>query len=956
MDVRMYELTGKEACKKARAFRGHTEARPEFLEYIVVLNTTFRALMEGKIEPDREHVREHIAAQMIHQGIYTEKDDDVWEYYTSEPREEFLSVYEKYMDRKATPQFKVKVNDATEWLLRYKTSEKRPVQLYLPPVNIDAGHGLNVLTAPTMAIVDEIEKIIEVVAISFTTPKLVQKYLTHPETLGSVDNRAMYIKPYCLMLYARTMVPKNETWRVKGSIYYLRRKDDKAVIDEKGDHSKENELDFFAKKGGNIVTIEEDWDSSTPSFRTEHDIDFDPIIEEYVSGIEESECSEEDCKSCRNYPICKFEEAPLKLPILSEKEKGLSDIILSDVQADVVETEEGTVRVIAKAGSGKTTTICILVPVLLEKGVDPRKILVVTFTVKAAEEVKERITRYNNDFESGQDVKGVTIKTFDGLFSEIMEREYARFGYTANPAVTNNITRGRMIRNLVNRNPVRGLDYRNFTMNTRYVKGGYYVAAKAFDIIKKERLGPGDEDTLVLKMYRNARTSIRLETAEDLMKLYFIYEDEMKKENLIEYPDLINSVFEILHKDPYYFEDKGYEYVIIDEAQDTSPDQFQFAKTLYESPNWKMSVFVGDDGQAIYGFRGCTPDNLVHLEDFFADVKDYRMTDNYRSREAIVNYGNTLDSLNISGLKAKMVAHKEGGKVTVQGFFGKAERLDYIRRTVEDCLKRGYDLEDIFYLDYKRTGLLSVADMFKKVGVPTVVMSNEPLKDNSRITALRALARFVRDEEDTLDLSIFTNARIGGGLMEHTRAEQDDLNIESINLMRDYLSADEAHRKTEFLKLAEVINYNDDDIYRSFLDSLAREHDMAGVFGYIDDFAVFGEAESAKREGRFAGLRLFTVHGSKGLESPVVILDLTNFDGKDMPRRGPELEEKRRLHYVGATRAIDELYVIGNYVAFGSKGNYTLNQHLMEAYQCAGEDFPHETVNAVLTAKSTRKK
>lgn len=147
---------------------------------------------------------------------------------------------------------------------------------------------------------------------------------------------------------------------------------------------------------------------------------------------------------------------------------------------------------------------------------------------------------------------------------------------------------------------------------------------------------------------------------------------------------------------------------------------------------------------------------------------------------------------------------------------------------------------------------------------------------------------------------------------------------------------DEEKKKNDFLRMLETININD-EIYSSFLDILKRKPDLQSILNYCMDFARFGEKAEKRREIKCPGVVLTTAHSSKGMEFDTVFNSLSKYDNKDLIPESAEMEERRRLLYVSATRAKEELYITGKYIAYGGKECPSPNQFLREAFECAGE-------------------
>jgi ATP-dependent exoDNAse (exonuclease V) beta subunit len=193
-------------------------------------------------------------------------------------------------------------------------------------------------------------------------------------------------------------------------------------------------------------------------------------------------------------------------------------------------------------------------------------------------------------------------------------------------------------------------------------------------------------------------------------------------------------------------------------------------------------------------------------------------------------------------------------------------------------------------------------------------------------------------------MMVYVNAKVGGGMFEKDEAEIEEL-IDEGRLEAAMIDAKLPHEKKDaLLEVLKAIDHNDDEIYQQFLETLSRKT-FEKIVEYCNDFLVFGTKNEARREHDYPGVVLTTCHSSKGLEWPIVYASLSKFDSESKALHSGSvssikaLEEQRRLLFVTATRARDELYITGKYVAFGKKGNYKYNQFLSDSYTANGQIF-----------------
>jgi superfamily I DNA/RNA helicase len=239
---------------------------------------------------------------------------------------------------------------------------------------------------------------------------------------------------------------------------------------------------------------------------------------------------------------------------------------------------------------------------------------------------------------------------------------------------------------------------------------------------------------------------------------------------------------------------------------------------------------------------------------------------------------------------------------------------------------------------------MKMADLLGQENIPSVMLNPEPLLENSRVIAGISFCRAMQDNSDTLDSMVYANAKVGGTLMTATKEvleaaladAQSDL--ESVHAIPD-----ENGRKARLMELLEALD-DEDEVYESFLETLKRKP-MAKLFEYVNDFTRFGSAAAVRRTHSYPGVVLTTAHSSKGLEWPVVYNLLSKYETPEMNSRSPiadEIyEERKRLLFVSATRARDELIMTGQYLAYGNaKDGYRINTFLQKSMDIAESTQP----------------
>lgn len=734
---------------------------------------------------------------------------------------------------------------------------------------------------------------------------------------------------YAVLKYLRTFVKPDEDMHLKASIYWLRKNSDKhAGLD--GATKEVFSDDFFdLKAAGNIVSLEETWRSGKLENNPKQDWDsvFKPACIAFAKGLDETECTEKDCDACPYKSACKY-TTPVMHVNTATTSRHLADLSLTEAQEEVTMITQGFHRVNAGAGSGKTLVVSLLIATLIADGADPSKILAITFTVSAADELRERVRLYVEDYGCDpKEADKIRIMTFNAFGYECIKKDYAKLGFTAEPKVIDSVENFRIIANLLNSRPeIKGLDYRNFTMDMGYAKGALVVVADIFDVIKQENLGVGDEGEIASCLRKEKGYYVREAVIEEVVKLYDEYDQHLRSENLIRFDDQLAMVKELLYQDPFYFEPFGFEHILIDEFQDTDARQLDLVKTMCKAPSFKSLTVVGDDSQSIYGFRHTSPEFIIHFDEHMADlgvVEDHYLLNNYRSQEKIVNFANTINGMNVNRVAKDLIPTRAAGEdVHVIPNFDADKKLEmkYIVDRIEKYVKAGVSLEDIAVICFKKAELTIIGAMLAERGIQAVMMSPQKITENSRVLASISMLKALRDRTDEKSMFTYASALVDGGLVGKPEKEADEA-IENARTRLDAILAcpTDAAQKAKIIEAIWELDRNEDEVFGGFVNTLEFKPTVEKIYEYADDVKDFGEKSEIRCSHKYPGVVLTTAHSSKGLEWPIVFNLITSYDNESVHDNLDRVEEMRRLLFVTATRARDVLYIVGNAVAYKQK-------------------------------------
>lgn len=737
---------------------------------------------------------------------------------------------------------------------------------------------------------------------------------------------------YALAQYGRALIPAGRTAMIEAEYHFLRNTNDKS-----GSY-----MAAFDEKGGNIVSYKEEY--SNPQLKP---TDWDNRILNLLKQ-DTTECTEADCAVCAQRHLCQYTHAPLGTAVPMAV-KALSELSLSPAQEQAIQFGEGILKINAGPGAGKTVVVCARTACLLAAGAKPEELLLITFTESGAKEMRDRIQLYVDDFGLDVDLSRLTICTFNAFGQSIIDSEWAALGFSRKPALIDDVEKYSIIAQLLRENNIPGIDYKNFKMKMP-TKGALEITKRFFEIVKSYNLTNTEEDRkfLVEKLDWDA-AFLKGESYDPLFELYDKYYAVLKEQCLIEYADQENLIFEVLQYDPYYLEDTGISHIIIDEFQDTSEKQMDFIKNMMDSKYFKSLMVVGDDSQAIFGFRDTTPEFMIHFFEYLGIPEEeginIDLIENHRSTPQIVEFANAINRLNIERVDKDIIPTRAPGhKVHVQGFWEKWEEYEFIVDKIKQKISEGTKPEDIAFIAGSKNELLLMSSMLKEEGIPVILLNPETLLENSRVTAAIALSKWLTEPTATQEALTYAVALTKGELLD---LSDDEINtyVAKMTQQEKFAALSGQAKRDYFHKLLEELD-EDDEIYKAFIETLKGKASLQKELEYCQIFEEYGERVAIRRKQIYSGVILITAHSSKGLEWPVVFTSINKFYTKkehtikNQKKREKVIEEKRRLLFVAATRARDELFITGQFVSFGSeKDGYVYNQFLKESTEAVGDKF-----------------
>ena len=631
------------------------------------------------------------------------------------------------------------------------------------------------------------------------------------------------------------------------------------------------------------------------------------------------------------------------------------------------------VRLIACAGSGKTEVVkgCFVacVDANEKKGITKEETIknfaMFTFTDAAAKEMKSRVAgeylRRGTTINEGD----LQIMTFDAYHLRNICNHFEVFGYTAPPRPVDEPTEKDIVLALINDPIITGLDYKNLA------DGALTTAMSVFDLINSLGVNPVTKDGFAAveeacsDSDKNVLKKIDYTALKSLCDLYPEYETLLIERNQIPFGFMAKYGLQLLSDYPEVLDDYHYEYIVVDESQDSDMKQLETIKKMISTPYFKRVMVVGDDNQAIYSFRKTDPKILINFFDLLEVPADechtFLLTDNRRSTPEILKLADDFVAKNVNKIQKTSNPYRNHGlEPIVRGFYNDDEELEYIIDNVVKLHDEGnFAWEDIAIIFRTGKEAMKFSSALSAKNIPWVSKSPLKILNNSRVLAGIEVAMAFSTPESDSHYKKYMTALMDGVIDE----ENADMIKEEMSRMKSVFNnicfKDFDDQRKIFHEYLDALRRDTDEIYDYFLDIVYAQEDLPSEIDFIERLVKYSPNMRKKMDANYAGVVLTTAHSSKGLEWPVAFCTLSEFDSKRLHRghkSDEEIEEARRLIYVAMTRARDRLYVTSRYTAYGSKDDRTYNQFLKELYDQTGMDFqPVDPMEAVKEAERKAK-
>lgn len=588
---------------------------------------------------------------------------------------------------------------------------------------------------------------------------------------------------------------------------------------------------------------------------------------------------------------------------------------LNDKQLEAVEHKDGPCLVLAGAGSGKTKVLTQRIINLIDSGVSPYNILAITFTNKAAKEMKNRVEN-----ELGGVTDSIFIGTFHSFGLRILRENYIDIGYTSNITILDTDDAKAIVKRILKEN---GYDPAKYEIRTIINK---------ISSAKNDGISP-DEYT---KLFLNDLDIV-------IGLVYKEYTKLLKDNNSVDFDDLLLKPVELLKKNKIILEkyQERFKFILVDEYQDTNSIQYELCKLL--ASKYKNIFVVGDANQSIYSFRNADYRNILNFEKDYKNTKVILLEENYRSTNNILKAANSVIKNNSEGKKLNLWSSKRDG-----------ELIDYIRcedeikeanfviNKIKDLVSNGYKYSDIAVLYRTNAQSRVVEDAFVRNNIPHNIIGSYYFYNRKEIKDLIAYLKLIYNPCDSVSLERIINVPkrgIGAKSIENLRKKATENNVSMFDAID---SGKELEFKKMILKLQEFsLNANLSDLIEEILSTtgLRMEYEInksleneakvenlnefktvalmfeeSGIYDlqtFLENIVLVSDRGQYNNDGD--EVSIMTLHSAKGLEFNVVFL-LGMEEGLFPHNRSfdslSNLEEERRLCYVGITRAKEKLYLL----------------------------------------------
>ncbi len=590
---------------------------------------------------------------------------------------------------------------------------------------------------------------------------------------------------------------------------------------------------------------------------------------------------------------------------------------LNDKQKEAVLYNEGPLLIIAGAGAGKTKTLTTKIAYLIEEGFAmPYNILAITFTNKAAKEMKDRLFSLIGDL-----AKQVQVSTFHSFGLKLLRENYKKLGYEKNFVIMDSDDSLTVVKKII-----KDLGYDPKIYNPRAIRN-------KISSCKNEMMTP--------EMYERYAVS---DYEKVILEVYKKYEEKLQKNNSVDFDDLLLLPIKLFKENKEVLDryQDQYQYILIDEYQDTNEAQYILSK-LISAKNRKITC-VGDDSQSIYSFRGANYKNILNFEKDYKDAKTILLEENYRSTTTILDAANQVIKNNKQRKDKNLWTNRgQGEKIKYYRAYNERDEAQYVIRKIKELRNKGVEYKDIAVLYRTNAQSRVLEEEMLKENMPYRVIGSFYFYSRKEIKDLIAYLRLIHNSKDNVSLlRVINTPKRGIGLktIENLTRKADEegtsiydaitagkelefkKNIEKLKTLSEELTLTELidkvldasgmRQELESEKTLESeVRLENLEEFKSITKSFEEREGLISLEDFLLEISLISDVEEYKDDPN--RVSLMTVHSVKGLEFNhvfVVGMEEGIFPHMNSLMELSDLEEERRLCYVAITRAKDDLHLV----------------------------------------------
>ena len=587
---------------------------------------------------------------------------------------------------------------------------------------------------------------------------------------------------------------------------------------------------------------------------------------------------------------------------------------LNKQQKEAVTHIDGPMLVLAGAGSGKTKVLTSRIAYLIENGVNPRNILAITFTNKAAKEMKDRVVNL-----IGSSANYIQISTFHSLGLKMIKENYSILGYDKNFTILDSDDTLTVVKKII----------KEMNLNPQFYN------AKAI----RNKISSAKNELMSVSEFSH------VEFDKDIVRIFEKYNSILKTNNSVDFDDLLVLPIQLLNNsevlDRYQ---ELYKYILIDEYQDTNEAQYKFTKKL--ASKYKNIFVVGDNDQAIYAFRGANFKNILNFEKDYPNCKTILLEENYRSTKMILNAANSVIKNNKERKDKNLWSNNpDGNKIKYIQADSDKEEGSYISSKIKELNNNGVNYEDIAILYRTNAQSRLIEEEMLKNNIPYRVIGSFYFYNRKEIKDLLCYLRLINNPHDDISLTRVINVPkrgIGTKTMDNLDAKSNELGISLFDAISDGkelvfknlilkmqeecenlsltemvdLVLNESGMKQELVNektLESEIRLENLEEFKSITKNYEEEFGVISLSDFLNEISLVSDmSEHQESKNKVS---LMTVHAVKGLEFDYVFV--TGMEEGIFPHYNAvndgsrsAIEEERRLCYVAITRAKKDLWLL----------------------------------------------